>query len=209
MPYYDAHTHKLCLDSPARISLYSSRVVGGVEVVDCGYFSAGIHPYDVGLDSGALRELFLAMVTHGRCVAVGECGVDKRVGSIEQQVELFDYQCAVAERLQKPLIIHCVKSLGEVLSATKDLTVPLIFHSYHRFDENLSRRANVYLSLSARDIAYSASVPLSRVLFETDEGEVPIEQIYSNFAEFRGVPLEELKEIVEYNFSRIFKLTKI
>lgn len=208
-PYYDAHTHKMCLDTPARVSLHSSRVVsGGVEEVSSGYFSAAVHPYDFLDDSPALRAQFLELVEHRRCVAIGECGVDKRVGGIEPQMQLFGYQCAVAERLRKPIIIHCVKSLSEVLSVTKKITVPLVFHSYHRFDDNLSRREGAYLSLSARDIAHSEAVPLSRVLLETDEGEESIEQIYSAFAEFRGLPIDELKDIVGSNFNRVFHLDK-
>jgi TatD DNase family protein len=46
------------------------------------------------------------------CLAVGECGLDKRIAiPIELQQLVFEKQLVLAQKYNKPVVLHCVASL--------------------------------------------------------------------------------------------------
>jgi len=76
------------------------------------YFAVGVHPYDI--DNFEL-DLLEKYITHPKCVAVGECGLDfyrmpkdnkerKRIS--DSQIEIFKIQINLAKKYKKPLIVH-------------------------------------------------------------------------------------------------------
>ncbi|KAF5297934.1 hypothetical protein FQR65_LT19644 [Abscondita terminalis] len=72
----------------------------------------GIHPWYIVADR---VEDDLAVIEEkiqtSNCLAVGECGLDKRIEipfSLQEQV--FRKQLALAQKYQKPVVIHCVAS---------------------------------------------------------------------------------------------------
>lgn len=76
------------------------------------YFSIGVHPYDI---DNFQMELFEKYVTHPKCLAIGECGLDyyrlpededERELNIKKQKEVFIAQIEFAKKVKKPLIIH-------------------------------------------------------------------------------------------------------
>jgi len=76
------------------------------------YFSAGVHPYDMEKFGSLDFETYLS---HPKCVAVGECGLDyyRLEGSDEErsaekarQKEVFGAQVRLAKRHSLPLIVH-------------------------------------------------------------------------------------------------------
>ncbi|KIM07434.1 MAG: hydrolase TatD [Sulfurovum sp. PC08-66] len=79
---------------------------------DSIYFSVGVHPYDANLYDRSFVEEF---VTHPKCVAVGECGLDYyRLPEDESEIEsykalqkeVFVDHINLAKKYQKPLIVH-------------------------------------------------------------------------------------------------------
>jgi TatD DNase family protein len=48
-------------------------------------------------------------------------------------------------------------------------------------------------------------IPFEQMLLETDDSLVPIEHIYHNIAELKGMPISELKEEIARTFKRTFK----
>ena len=76
------------------------------------------------------------------CIAIGECGVDRAIEtSIELQQTIFEQQIELAEQVQKPLIIHCVKAFDILLFLKKKykITVPIIVHGYKNKPEQLKQ----------------------------------------------------------------------
>jgi len=76
------------------------------------YFAVGVHPYDAKNYDRAYLEEF---ITHPKCVAVGECGLDYyRLPEDEEakkeekklQKEVFIDQIDLANKYKKPLIVH-------------------------------------------------------------------------------------------------------
>jgi TatD DNase family protein len=76
------------------------------------YFSVGVHPYDIeAYDESLLRK----HISHPKCLAVGECGLDyfrlpeeeaQKSENKHLQKEVFISQIKLAIEFDKPLIIH-------------------------------------------------------------------------------------------------------
>jgi TatD DNase family protein len=88
------------------------RAVALAEQYEHIYFSVGTHPYDRekhdGLD-------YAAYLSHPKCVAVGECGLDyyrlegtpeEKAAEKAEQQRIFREQIRLAKRFGKPLIVH-------------------------------------------------------------------------------------------------------
>jgi TatD DNase family protein len=91
------------------------------------YFGVGVHPYDIEFYD---REFLKKYITHPKCVAVGECGLDyyrlpeddsQKDENIRRQKEVFIDQIDLAKEFNKPLIIH-------IREASKDSLDLLIEH---------------------------------------------------------------------------------
>jgi len=85
------------------------------------YFSVGVHPYDAKNYDKTFLESF---VTHAKCVAIGECGLDYfRLPEKEEdallekalQKKVFINQIEWAKELSLPLIVHVRESSDDSL----------------------------------------------------------------------------------------------
>jgi len=95
------------------------------------YFAVGVHPYDaIVYDRRVLEEY----ITHPKCVAVGECGLDYyRLPDSEDEIEIekilqrevFIDQIALAREYDKPLIVH-------IRDASRDAQAILEQHASQR-----------------------------------------------------------------------------
>ncbi len=88
------------------------RAVALSEKYDAIYFAVGVHPYDKEAFSVCDFEHY---VSHKKCVAIGECGLDyyrlegsdaDKAEEKRQQQEVFRAQIRLAKRYNKPLIVH-------------------------------------------------------------------------------------------------------
>ncbi len=171
--------------------------------------TVGIHPWHA-LD-GDIRTIEVAAMGVD---AIGEIGLDFACDvPHERQIEVFRVQLAIAERLKKPVILHCVRAFEEVMKILSDYRLPVvIFHGFIGSKEQAQRAVaeGYYLSFgertfrSPKTIEAMRSTPLSNLFVETDESATPIEDIYEKIAELRGISTTELTAITEENFSRIF-----
>lgn len=149
------------------------------------YFAVGVHPYDARVYDRVSLEPF---VTHPKCVAIGECGLDyyrlpedaeeiaeeKRI-----QKEVFVDQIAWAKRLHKPLIVHIREASADSLALLEEHAGESggVLHCYNA-DESLLKlsRRNFYYGIggvltfkNARKlINVFPKIPHERVLIETD-----------------------------------------
>ena len=146
--------------------------------------------------------------------AIGEIGLDFACDvPHERQIEVFQAQLAIAERLKKPVILHCVRAFEKMMQILKNYRLPVvIFHGFIGSKEQAQRAVaeGYYLSFgertfrSPKTIEAMRSTPLSNLFVETDESATPIEEIHEKIAELRGISTTELTAITEENFSRIF-----
>ncbi len=207
----DFHTHDLKPGSVFNL------IIGRDQIPEEGYFTAGIHPWFVQDIDRHYAELDLVS-KHKNCIAIGECGLDRLKGpSIEIQIDIFKYQIFLAETLQKPLIIHCVKAHNDLLEIKKKLTstVSWLVHGFNQ-NETIALRlmdSSFYFSLG-KPLLHAESnaskiinrIPPGRLFLETDSADVTIEQVYEAASSRLKLPLKQLVDNLQHNFRMLFKL---
>ena len=132
IPYIDIHTHQLQAEKDI-IQLLNCIV--GKEELPNGICSVGIHPWYINDEKEAQFELLKAYASHENVLAIGECGLDKITETDRNlQVETFEKQIQLANALQKPLILHCVRAYQEVFALLKEQKAgaPVLFHGFKK-----------------------------------------------------------------------------
>lgn len=171
--------------------------------------TVGIHPWHA-----ADADLSLVECRATAADAIGEIGLDFACDTPrEEQEHIFREQLALAERFEKPVVLHCVRAFERVMQLLKDYRLKaVIFHGFIGSVEQAQRavKQGYYLSFgertsrSPRTIEALRSAPLSRLFVESDESDTPIEDIYARIAELRGISVSELTTATERNFTIIF-----
>jgi len=149
------------------------------------YFSVGVHPYDAENYDRAYLETF---VSHPKCVAIGECGLDYfRLPEDETEIEaekklqkeVFIDQIKWAKAEKKPLIVHIRDSSADCLELLEMYAGDEggVLHCYNA-DESLLKLANknfyygiggVLTFKNARKlINVYGKIPQEKLLIETD-----------------------------------------
>lgn len=169
----------------------------------------GVHPWHaLGCDISVVEKGIAA------ADAIGEIGLDFacNVPHVEQE-RIFRAQLILAERYQKPVVLHCVRAFEEAMRILRDFNLPVvIFHGFIGSVEQAQHavKQGYYLSFgertfrSPKTIEAMRSIPLSHLFVETDESATPIEEIYARIAELRGVDIATLTEVTQANFNKIF-----
>jgi TatD DNase family protein len=186
----------------------------------------GIHPHEAGQADWRqlerLRELELT--------AIGETGLDyyRDYAPREAQRQLFQAHLALAEELEKPVVIHCRAADSDVGRALADFDGTVVLHCFSSpglLGPALER--GYYVSFAgnvtypnAYDVRAAArEVPADRILAETDSPYLapqprrgrpnePANVVHTvaALAEARGEDAEELAARIDENATRAFSL---
>ena len=181
-------------------------------------FTYGIHPWF--LDETNQEQLIERVEKYfglPGIIAIGEAGFDKLKGaSQELQLKIFERQVMIAEKAGKPMVIHCVKAWDELLAVQKKIkpAMPWLVHGFrgNKILANQLISKGMYLSvwfefaLRPESAELLRFLPRDRFFLETDGADVDIRQIYSKVSEDIGIPVEELKSGIFWNFNKFFKL---
>ncbi len=151
-------------------------------------YSAGLHPWDTDApDADKAIDRLEIEAASPLIAAIGEAGLDRLRGAhLDRQMQFLRLQLEISRKTQKPIILHIVKAFAEIIRLHKELKPeePWIIHGF-RGKPQLARQLvdeGFYLSLGERFNSESASViPSSRLLVESDESQLPIEQIAAAF----------------------------
>lgn len=220
MTYYNIHTHQRCndaevvsiLDTEAR-AFAGQPAVNSLDEVSSSsrivWRSYGIHPWYIADIPQQLAALSRQAVLPD-AAAIGEAGLDKTIQiSLTLQEDVFIRQVLLAEELEKPLIIHCVKAWPELAAIKKKMNprMPWIIHGF-RGKAELARqllRQGCYLSFGRYFQADSVRTAWPDRLFtETDEGEQDIRFVYEKVASALGVAFSECGIQVARNVRAVF-----
>ena len=179
-------------------------------------YSIGIHPWYI--DENRLEsdlEIIKEKLQLSECLALGECGLDKRIEiPLDLQISVFKKQLEIVRLTNKPIVLHCVAAYDEVIAIKKEMKIenPMIIHGFSKNEQVAKSLLNngFYLSfgkylLRNPDLEKVFTfAPENQVLLETDTIEESIYQVYEKAASIKGISVEEMKTIVFTNFSRIF-----
>lgn len=214
MQYFNLHTHVYTSqeDIVELVNQYPQEFDAGLP-----NYSIGIHPLFINQDR--LESDFKILeqkVTLPECLAIGECGLDKRSETaFEIQLDVLEKQLLLAEKHQKPVVIHCVHAFQELVELKNKLkiTTPILIHGFSKkeqlakqlldngfylsFGKNLLR--NPELETVFKNIANDC------FFLETDMIEEGIHEVYALAAKYKKITVTELQQIISNNFNTVFR----
>lgn len=175
------------------------------------FYSAGIHPWELTENNAKEQFIFLEkIITEKQFIAIGEAGLDKLAqASMKLQTEVFEMQVYLSERLQLPLIIHCVKAMDELLAVRKKINPiqPWIWHGFRGKPEQAAQLLKKRFYISFGNVYPNETmkiVPDERLFLETDTGGLDIESVFEQAAKVRETDINTLRQIIGTNIQKVF-----
>ncbi len=198
------------------------------------YFGAGFHPSDIAHFNSAQQDKVCALLSHPKCVAVGEIGLDYHYDNIDKVAQKAGFvsqiEMAAANRL--PVCIHMREATQDTLDILKQnkrlLTNGGVIHCFSGSVETAKEmlKLGMYISfggtvtfknaLNLQEVA--KYVPIDMMLTETDSPYLAptpfrgttnepknIPIICAFLANLNGLDNVELANKVMENAKRLFK----
>lgn len=214
MQYFNLHTHVYTSkeDIVELVNQYPQEFDAGL-----ANYSIGIHPLFINQDRlKSDFEILEQKAALPECLAIGECGLDKRSETaFEIQLDVLEKQLLLAEKHQKPVVIHCVHAFQELVQLKNKLkiTTPIVIHGFSKksplakqlldngfylsFGKNLLRNPELETVFT--------NTPNDRFFLETDMVEEGIEEVYALAAKYKKITITELQQLISNNFNTVFK----
>ncbi len=210
----DIHTHRFTDSVPEEV-LLSCPVLKKEIPAEAVYLSAEIHPWHLTAENLSCQiERMENMLSDSRVLALGEVGLDKLTECpYPIQIKAFEEIVSISEAYGKPLIIHCVKSVDELIAIRKKMrpALPWIMHGFRGKPQQADSllRHGFYLSFGEHyNSQVMKEIPIERLFLETDESNAPIDELYNRAAAIRHISAEELKLAVLHNVNNVFGVKK-
>lgn len=213
--FLDIHTHKATQLSDT-ISIQSLSLTTDVlqPMPKSKPISVGLHPWYAKLELLDLQMQQLSVSAKQNNVKmIGECGLDKVRGEpLANQILILKRQIVLAEALNKPIILHCVKAFDELIALKKELNVkvPLIIHGFNKNEELGEQLINNGFWLSFGSAVLNKNASVSKLIqttdhffLETDNSERSIEEIYQAVAEIKKCSINALKERIFADWKKL------
>ena len=216
-PFVDIHTHT-AKTSDGLIQIVNLDIQ--LDIPELGFYSYGIHPWVLDKADFQMDESLNKLkenLQQPQVVTLGEAGLDKmHKASFERQNELFERQIELSEILQKPMILHDVRSHNEIIVLRKKhkAQMPWILHGFSGTEQDIKQLIGqgIYLSVGEsllhpeRKICKSFKfIDLDYLFLETDMAEIGVETIYEAAANLLEMDMSALQTRIFANFARIIR----
>jgi TatD DNase family protein len=214
--FFDAHTHHFSKKN-ALVNIFYQE---SENIHLTKYCSLAAHPWQA--EQFEANFIFdVEKFSEKNVLAVGETGLDKLCSAdFARQKEIFLQHIKIAQKTQKPLILHAVRAHAEIISVLKSekFNYPYMFHGFNQ-NENIlklcSREKNAFFSFGTALFYRNSNAekalqntPLEKVFFETDDSSTGIEQVYEKAAQILGKTVAMLQKQTEENFEHFFDFKK-
>lgn len=241
----DTHAHlHACADPPEEL-VVRARAAGVDRILEVGAWPAtwdevaafcaategvdailGIHPHDAGDAEASELERLRGLDP----VAIGETGLDyyRDYAPHEAQRQLFQAHLAVAEELDRPVVIHCRAADADVARALGDFGGTVVLHCFSSPGLLQPAMERGYYVSFAGNVTYpkaddlraaAKAVAADRILAETDSPYLAPQPLRGRpnepanvvhtviaLAEVRGEDPDELAAQMDMNATRAFAL---
>lgn len=216
MKLFNLHTHKFTNNSQI-VELVNQYPWDFKENIPT--YSIGIHPWYINENRvEADLNVIAQKLQLNNCLALGECGLDNRIEiPLTLQIQVFEKQIALAQKYNKPLILHLVAAFNELIEIKNRLkiTVPIIIHGFSKniqvakqlIDNGFYLSFGKYLIQNPEMEKVFKSIPNDKFFLETDTITETLEEVYAIAANYKNITNNELIEIINSNFSTVFKTT--
>lgn len=215
MQFLDIHTHQ-SIQQKGVINVQSLSVTDDLflKIPTHHPLSLGLHPWYAKLtELEAQMNILTINAQQDNVKLIGECGLDKLKGEkLENQLQILMRQIKLAEKLDKPLILHCVKYFDELirLKHQHKVKVPMIIHGFNKsFDlgkQMLDK--GFYLSFGRAVLNGNKGVAelietSNHFFLETDDSGFAIEEIYGAVANLKKCSIDELKARIFADWNKL------
>jgi len=213
--FLDIHTHKVATQ-PGVTSIQSLSLTSDIFLAmpKTKPISVGLHPWFAKIDHLELQMKYLTVVANQSNVKqIGECGLDRLRGeNLENQLIILEKQIELAEKVKKPLILHCVKCFSELISIKERMkvSVPMIIHGFNKNEELGKQLIDKGFLLSFGKTALKENSGAAKLIkstdqffLETDDADVTIQEIYQGVAILKKCRVDELKARIFADWKKI------
>jgi len=181
------------------------------------FHTLGLHPwFEISEPEQAFNSIRNHYLVSSNCLGIGECGIDRIKGlPLHKQMDIFERLVHIANDINAPVVIHCVRAFDIVLHIHKCFAkTPWAVHGYTR-NKMLCKQlvdAGIYVSVSpGLKMSHTLSetvkwLPLDFLFIESDtDNSLEIEQRYSMLAAAKSIEVDFLKHSIFNNFAIFFK----
>ena len=205
-------------------------VIENSKKYDNYYFCLGIHPEEVNDSLEELTKIIEDNINNPKFVAIGEIGLDYywTKDNKEKQIDIFEYQLKLAEKYNKPVIVHSREATKDTEDILAKYNVVVDIHCFSGSKEtaDIYIKRGYYIGVGGvftfknsnlKDII--KDIPLDNILLETDSpylSPVPhrgetnepayIRDIGEYLASIKNITLEDAKNKTTKNAIKIFHI---
>ena len=205
-------------------------VIENAKKYDNYYFCLGIHPEEVNDSLEELTKIIEDNINNPKFVAIGEIGLDYywTKDNKEKQIEVFEYQLKLAEKYNKPVIVHSREATKDTEDILAKYNVVVDIHCFSGSKEtaDIYIKRGYYIGVGGvftfknsnlKDVI--KDIPLDNILLETDSpylSPVPhrgetnepayIRDIGEYLASIKNITLEDVKNKTTKNATKIFHI---
>ena len=215
MQFFNLHTHLLTkqINVIELVNQYPQQFDAAIP-----FYSIGIHPWYIVQDRvEADLAIIEGKLIESNCLAIGECGLDKRIEvPMLLQEMVFERQLLLAQKFNKAVVIHCVAAFQEVIEIKKrlNISVPLIIHGFSKNSQVANQLISngfyisfgKYLLKNTELEEVFKSIPDNRFFLETDTIKEGIETVYELAAKYKGISVGDMQRLILMNFISVFHI---
>lgn len=196
------------------------------------YATVGLHPEE-GMKEKFNEEEFSRLAKHPKVVAIGETGLDfhRTKNKIDLQKEIFQKHINIANRANKPLVIHSREANDDILSLliSQNLELKGVFHCFPGdwqmaqvvldLGFYLSFTGLITFSKNYANLDVIKNAPLDRLMIETDcpyltpephrgQRNEPayVVEVARKIAEIKKISIDEVAKQTTQNAIDLFRL---
>lgn len=177
--------------------------------------SVGLHPWHIETENVELQlRKVQNLASLKNVAAIGEAGLDRAIDTpINIQLQAFEAQVKIAEKVHKPMIIHCVRAYSDIFTLLKKYdSISMCLHGYtgnSQQTEAFLKLKNVYFSFGKQLWTEKTAeifniIPIEKIFLETDNASKSIEEIYLQAASLKKIKEDQLLELIYLNKQKFF-----
>ena len=194
------------------------------------YAAIGIHPENIDSVKEDDFKYIEEHINDNKVVAIGEIGLDYYwvKDNKEEQIQLFERQLQLAEKYNKPVIVHSRDATDDTINCLKKYNVKGVIHSFSGSYETAMIYIKMGFLLGINGVITFKNCKLKDVLLKLDLVNIVLEtdspyltpvpyrgeqnnpshiwDIAKFICEVKKISMEELSKITEDNVKRLYNI---
>lgn len=195
------------------------------------YAAVGVHPQSANEYDNKIEDELKELTKFNKTVAIGEIGLDYHYDDIDKEIQLntFENQLILAQKLNLPVIIHSRDATEDTLNLLKKYKPKGVVHCFSGSAETANEiiKLGMYIGFTGvitfknarRAIESAKVIPLNRLLVETDcpyMAPVPfrgnrcdssmLSETITKLAEIKEISPQQIADITNLNAKNLFNI---